>query len=199
MCQLLETIKIIDGKIMFPSFHNSRIEKSVKMLFNKTIIYDVSKLIKIPIAYQKGTVKCRFIYDEYSFKYDFEVYKKRKISSLKIIECSDIDYSFKYLNRDSLEKCRSLKSDCDEIIIVKDGLITDTSFSNLIFFDGKEWFTPKSYLLNGTCRQRLLNENHIKELDITIFNISDFVGTKLINAMLYPDDTEMICISKLIM
>jgi 4-amino-4-deoxychorismate lyase len=197
MSQLLETIKIIDGEIMFPDYHNSRIKKSIYFIFNKKLDYDISKLINIPLLYKNGVVKCRFIYDDLSYRYEFAFYEKRKISTLKLVECPSITYNFKYLNREDLETCLLQKNNCDEIIIVKDGLITDTSFSNLIFFDGKKWFTPKSFLLNGTCRQRLINEQKIEEQDISIDEISYFVGFKLINAMLYPEDSEMISVSNL--
>jgi 4-amino-4-deoxychorismate lyase len=71
---------------------------------------------------------------------------------------------------------------------VKNNHITDTSYSNLIFKKGKDWFTPKSFLLNGVQRQHLLKTKKIKEAEITLQNIHDFSHFQLINAMNNLDD-----------
>ena len=75
------------------------------------------------------------------------------------------------------------KGSCDDVIIVRNGLITDSSYANLIFFDGREWITPKVPLLEGTCRARLLASGKIKTGNIGIKELSAFKGFKLINAM----------------
>ncbi len=53
-----------------------------------------------------------------------------------------------------------------------------------IFFDGTEWVTPTTFLLNGTCRQRLLSEGKIKERIIHATDIPSFTHIGLINAMI---------------
>lgn len=70
-----------------------------------------------------------------------------------------------------------------EIIILKEGKIIDTSFSNLVFFNKGKWYTPKTFLLNSTCRQRLLHQNKIFETDIGIHNLLKFEKIGIINAM----------------
>ena len=70
----------------------------------------------------------------------------------------------------------------EDIIIVKNGFVTDSSFSNLIFFDGKEWYTPSTPLLKGTTRARLLNEKKITERVIKIEDIKNYKSISLINA-----------------
>ena len=75
-----------------------------------------------------------------------------------------------------------------EIIIVKNNHITDTSFSNILFKKGKDWFTPSTYLLNGVQRQHLLQKNKIKEAEITMQNVSEYSHFQLINAMNDFDD-----------
>ncbi len=75
----------------------------------------------------------------------------RTIRKFILIE-SDIEYPFKFADRKELEKLKARVNRDEEIIIVKKGLITDTSFSNLCFFDPdeKKWFTPATPLLEGT-------------------------------------------------
>jgi len=64
------------------------------------------------------------------------------------------------------------------------GKVTDSSYANIIFFDGRQWLTPSTYLLNGTCRQRLLKEGKIKEAPIHYTDIHQFEQIGFINAML---------------
>jgi 4-amino-4-deoxychorismate lyase len=72
----------------------------------------------------------------------------------------------------------------DEILIIKNGFVTDTSFSNIVFFDGIKWITPSTYLLNGTQRQQLLQQGAIIEEEIRPSDLKHFRFAKLINAML---------------
>ena len=65
----------------------------------------------------------------------------REIRSLKVVVDDRIDYSFKSADRSSLNRLTAQKGDCDEIIIVKNGLVTDTSFTNIAVFDGEQWLT----------------------------------------------------------
>jgi len=74
--------------------------------------------------------------------------------------------------------------DCDEILIIKQNLITDTSFSNITFFDGTRWITPSSPLLAGTMRSFLIQKQVIVEKEIRVTDLKDFEKARLINAML---------------
>ena len=90
-----------------------------------------------------------------------------------------------------------LKSKADEIIIVKNNHLTDTSYSNVLFKKGKEWFTPKTYLLNGVQRQNLLKNKKIKEAEITLQNLKEYSHFQIINAMNDFDDMFVYPISKI--
>ena len=71
----------------------------------------------------------------------------------------------------------------DEIIIIKNGKVTDCSIGNLIFRQGKKWYTPDSPLLLGTQREKLLREGKIQETTIFQEDIINFDEIKIINAM----------------
>ena len=109
-------------------------------------------------------------------------YKYRDISSFKVVVSNEISYPLKSVDRVAFETLKS-KASADEILIVKNGLLTDTSFSNLVFKKGMDWFSPTTFLLNGVQRQSLLLQNKIKEIEIGLHNIQDFSHFKLINAM----------------
>ena len=96
----------------------------------------------------------------------FSSYVKHRVGSLKLVSADSLDYHMKFFDRASLEALFALRGECDEIIIVKGGLITDTSISNLVFYDGSRWYTPAHPLLEGTCRARLIAGGKIIPLDI---------------------------------
>ncbi len=197
MSRLFESIKIVNGNVMFPEYHQLRIDNVFDSYFNKNKHNVRVNKISVPEKFKQGIVKCRLIYDDKTYFTEFEFYKKRNINKLKLV-CDDaIEYNYKFKDRKDIEKCLLQKGNCDEVIIVKNSYLTDTSFTNLIFWNGCEWHTPSTYLLNGTCRQRLLDSGFISEAEINIYNYTKYQGFKLINAMLYPDDTEIIPIENI--
>ena len=105
-----------------------------------------------------------------------------EIESFELVENNDFSYDFKFADRTEFQKMKK-KARAQEIVIVKNGCITDTSFSNLLFLKGQDWYTPKTYLLNGVQRQNLLKQGIIKEADITLQNLKDFSHFQLINSM----------------
>ncbi|KXK42902.1 MAG: hypothetical protein UZ11_BCD004001077 [Bacteroidetes bacterium OLB11] len=86
------------------------------------------------------------------------IYYQKNIETFFLIENNEIDYHLKYADRNSLNQLKLNIKNEDEIIIVKDGKITDTSFSNICFFKQNQWVTPNTPLLNGIKRQKYLDE-----------------------------------------
>ena len=76
------------------------------------------------------------------------------------------------------------KGDADEIIIVKNGRLTDTSYSNIALFDGNRWVTPAHPLLKGTMRQSLIDKGLLEEKDIMAEDFPKYLEVRLINAMM---------------
>ena len=214
MCRLFETIRIDDGKPQNLGWHEDRMRRSGFMMdagCRPRVTFHVSRgtwdvshttyhvsldwleeLIKVPSNLRQGIVKCNIIYDKKIVEVKFEQYFKRPVRSLKLVHASGLDYHLKYHDRRSLETLFAQRGECDDVIIVNDGLITDTSFSNLVFFDGEIWHTPAHTLLEGTSRARLLSEKRIIETDIRPPDLERYQGCKLINAMRMPDEEEMI-------
>jgi 4-amino-4-deoxychorismate lyase len=95
----------------------------------------------------------------------------------------NIVYDYKFTNRDSINELFKQKGTCDDILIVKDGLVTDTSFANIAFFDGMNWLTPEKPLLQGTCRERLISEHQIFPKMITVDKIFEYKYFTIFNAM----------------
>lgn len=176
MPRLLETIKCLDGKVFNLDYHQKRFDDSRKRLGYTNLL----KLFLTPPP--KGLFRCRLVYEEEIEKIEFVPYELKKIKSFKLID-SNITYDLKYENRDEINALLQRKEDADEIIIVKDSLLTDTSIANLCFFDGESWLTPKIPLLYGTTRQRLLDSKKIKEAHISCHDLHKFSKIAVLNAM----------------
>jgi 4-amino-4-deoxychorismate lyase len=178
----LETICIQNGIVCNLQRHIARMQEAAAHFgFVAPRLPELETLI--PKEFSDEKVKCRIIYHTKIDEITFEKYIPKIVKSLKPVEASP-DYSFKFSDRTELNSLLSQKGDCDEILIVRNGCITDTSFSNMVFRRGNDFFTPDTYILNGTKRQLLLREGIIREKRITVENMSEFDEVILINAML---------------
>jgi 4-amino-4-deoxychorismate lyase len=195
MYRFLETIRIENGMICNADLHQDRIDRSRRdllgnknsLLFEKKIIAETEQLT--------GIWKCRLVYAEEILEITINPYQTRHINMLRLIKDNTIEYAYKMEDRSKLLQCFNLRGDCDEIILVKNGLITDTSYSNLAFFDGVKWVTPAHPLLNGVRRQALLKQKKIREENITPADLGRYEKLSLINAMLDLGEIEVPCTS----
>ncbi|MFA6367871.1 MAG: aminotransferase class IV [Bacteroidales bacterium] len=179
--RFIESLKVVGGEFMNIELHQQRIDISSKIFsINKKIVL---KDINIPKSNNDLVQKCRILYSNDDLIISFSEYKQRKIESLKLVFDDSIDYSFKFEDRQRLKQLYDKREDCSDIIIVKNGLLTDTSFSNIILFDGENYFTPNSFLLNGTMRQKLLSDKRIIEKEIKYDELSNYNRIILINAL----------------
>lgn len=198
MCLLFETIQICNGKAQRIELHSLRMNRSRRTLLHCTDFIDLQSLISIPQRCYNGVYKCRVTYGKNIEDISFTPYAPRIINTLKLVECNNIEYAHKYADRTNLEKIKT-NALADDVIIAKNGYITDTSFSNLIFFDGKQWITPATPLLRGTMREYLLNKKEIIEKEIKIDSIKKLISVKVINAMLPPTQSFDIQINNIIL
>ncbi len=185
--EYIESIKILDNIPYHVGQHQSRASK-----VSKIIIPDLSSLNPI----DKGLVKCRIVFDEQSIlSIEFLPYTLPSIKSLKIVHSDNIVYDKKFLDRTHLESLYTQKGEADDIIICKNGYLSDSYFCNLVFSLNGELYTPDTPLLEGTKRQYLIETGKIKTRSITADDIHHFDGVYLINAMIDLDDN--IFISKI--
>ena len=197
MSLLFETIRLQDGILQNMDYHNIRLNHSRKSLYKSPDEIDLNQVIQIPSSCKQGTYKCRITYSKEVKSIDFEPYQPQVVKSLRLIEDNSVLYDYKYTNRESLNKLRTKREQFDEILIVKNGYISDTSFSNIIFFDGTKWFTPSTPLLHGTMRSFLLENNLISEMVIKVTDLKQFLKARLINAMIPYESGKDIMIEKI--
>lgn len=190
MSLLFETIKVKDGAVQNIRYHNDRFNSSRGILFNIDRAIYLEDIIKIPADYSSGICKCKVVYDSSIRSISFSRYIIKPVNRLIPVECNDIDYRYKYSDRSRLEELIA-RADCsfdEEILIIKNGLVTDTSYSNVALFDGQDWITPSKPLLSGTRRADLLERKIIREDEIKITDLKYFEKIKLFNAMLDFDE-----------
>jgi 4-amino-4-deoxychorismate lyase len=183
MSLLIESIKLLDGTYYNLSHHEQRMNRSLKMLCGFDGHFDLEGLLSKVDRPDEGLFKCRIIYDDTSREIEFHPYQYKKIQSLRVVEHDRISYEFKYTDRKVINRLFELRKDCDDILIVKRGFITDSSYSNIVFKKNSHWVTPWSALLKGTQRQKLIDQSIIREDDIRLEDIKSFESFKLINAM----------------
>ena len=174
---LFETIKVSQFQPQHIDFHVQRANASTL----HGLHFDISEVISVP---HDGEFRVKVIYDELGHFVETQVleYTKRVVRSIKLIQ-SDIDYNRKFLDRTHIDKLFAQRGECDEILIVKQNLITDTSIANIAIFHENAWITPKTPLLKGTVRERLLRNNFIREENIDIRTLFRASKIAFMNAM----------------
>lgn len=190
--RFIESILFKDGVYHNLDLHQERVDRTFAHFMPEIQSHQLSKVL--PPLSLDGTYKVLLVYDadleDADYDLEFSEYYPRKIDSLQIVNSEAFDYSFKFEDRNHIQTLIN-QSDADDIIISVDGKITDGSYFNLTFWDGNEWLTPDTYLLNGVRRQQLLNEKKIKETPISVNDMGAFQKVSLINAMLDLGDVEL--------
>lgn len=186
MCLFIESIKYKDGQLFNLNYHQARINRTLGEFYPNCSI-DLSS-INIPKYFGEEIYKLRIIYSEIIEKYEFLPYKIKQINSLKIVQSDDLIYDYKYFDRTALSLLLQKRNECDEIIICQNGLITDSSYSNLVFENDGKLYTPQSPLLKGTKREKLIDEGKLIPKDIEITSILQFRKIHLINSMIDLDE-----------
>jgi 4-amino-4-deoxychorismate lyase len=177
-----ETIKCNDYKIYNLSYHEKRIANTIGKNINlQEYIYPInSKLLKCKVIYNQDEV----------ISVSFLPYTKKIITTFKLVYDDEIKYKYKSEDRQRLEQLYLKRENADEIIIVKNNLITDTTIANIAIFLENQWFTAKVPLLKGTTRQRYIDNLKIKEINITIKMLMNAHRIALLNAMIDFDSID---------
>ena len=183
--RFIESILFKDGSYHHLDLHQKRMNRTLKQFAKASETVRLRSIL--PHLSLDGLYKVRVVYtiDGEGVHYDIEFasYVPRKIHTLEVVLSEEFDYSFKYEDRTLINGLLH-ESKGDDIIIVLDGQITDSSYANLVFWDGERWVTSNTPLLNGVKRQLLLKEGEVKEAPISVSDLTGFEKVSLINAML---------------
>lgn len=176
---LFETIRCEDGIIAHLPYHQKRLDASLKCLGSNTH-FVLNELIVPPFH---GLYRCRFVYDATDYRIEFHPYTPRVFSSLRLVYDDTIHYPLKYTHRDPLNQLFERRGECDDVLIVKNGLLKDTSIANVALFIEGQWLTPQTPLLYGTTRARLLDDGFLKPAVLTPDTLQEAQKVAVMNAM----------------
>lgn len=158
---------------------------SRKILFGCEEPLKLDAILPIPAEYVVGTFKCKVYYQEFFLNVEFLPYQQPMIETLKLVTGDEIEYFHKFVDRSAINTLYKRRGQSHDILIVKNGLITDTSYANVCFYSrDRGWCTPRTPLLPGTMRQKLISEGRVAAQDISLEMLQQFEHVSLINAML---------------
>jgi 4-amino-4-deoxychorismate lyase len=158
----LETILAREGTLPWLPWHQRRLERTCRDHGIGT--YDLAALLSPP---EEGEYRCRFLYGAVGYEVQYLPYRRRQTGSLKIVRDDGIDYAYKRADRRALDALFAQRGGADDVLIVRNGLVTDTTIANTAFFLGGEWLTPERPLLEGTARQRLIEAGKLRPAVVT--------------------------------
>ncbi len=164
-------------------WHNQRFNSSRSQLFQIEKQENLRDFIHIPSNMNSGVVKCRITYDQSILDVEFQQYRRKPIRSLQVIECN-FNYDFKFKDRSAINELYNHRMKCDDILMMKKGFITDTSYGNVSFTRNGSWYTPNKPLLKGIRRARLQSLGKLIPQSIHINDVSSYSHICIFNAMI---------------
>lgn len=191
MCRFIETICVDNGKIRNLPRHDRRLNDTRLRFWPQSTPLQLSDYMPPP-PLEAGRIKARVVYGKAGIEeINYSPYSLRKIRSLAIIRSDNIDYTYKNTDRDELNRLFARRGICDDILIVRQGLLTDTSIANIALCDGNHWYTPEHPLLKGTKRAQLLEEGLLLGKDLRQEELRSFSVIRLFNAMIDWGELEL--------
>ncbi len=184
MSLLVETIKILNGRVYNLHRHQERFDRARKTLFGLEPGIKLRKCLEVPSGFEKGLVKCRILYGRSIEELHFEKYHLRPIRTLKPVHIDTVRYDHKMADREELDRLFGLREGCDDILIIRKGLLTDSYYCNVALYDGEHWYSPVQPLLAGTQCARLLDLGRIRAQEIRYDDLRKFSRIRLFNAMI---------------
>lgn len=188
MSRFLETICILDGVPRHLIGHQQRVDATLRHFYpgvteelDPIDLKDILAACPVPA---EGKIKCRILYDLHTLSVEFESYVPRVIKQLKVVEWpSGAEYRFKYADRSVIDHLSSGKGEADDILIIRDSWVTDTSYANIAFRKGARWYTPVMPLLAGTTWKRLIRDGVLIPRPIHQEDLHRYEAFRIFNAM----------------
>lgn len=184
MCRFVESIKLKDGVFYRLKFHQERVNNAFAACFPSVEPINIFENINQSVFPQQGIYKCRIVYDSDLQLLEYTPYVRREIHSLRLMETELESFRYKPEDRSGLNAAFARRDGCDDVLLVKNALLTDTSYSNIALFDGRNWYTPRVPLLYGVNRAELLEKGTLKEKDIKADDLKMYQQISLLNAMI---------------
>lgn len=191
MYRFIETIKLCHGKFYRIELHQKRLETVFAHFFPENNPFQIEELLCKFDFPTTGLFKCRILYSEIALNVTFEPYHLRSIQSLKLIVVESSLQNFKSENRAVIQSAFEKRENADDILMVVDGNITDTSYANVALLKANRWYTPEKPYLEGTQRSALLHEAQIHAMEIKAHDLHQFEKIRIFNALIEFGELEL--------
>lgn len=190
MFQFIESICCLNRELRNIDLHQERFERTRADVFPNAPFMSLIEAIQIPDELSNDKYKVRVIYGKEIESIEFIPYEIKEINTIQLHKIgNEITYEFKYADRWFFDEYIK-ETGCDDLVLVRANYITDAIYSNLIFFNGIEWHTPTTSLLQGTMRESLLREGKILEKNIKTRDLKNYYSFKRINSMMNFDEAQ---------
>ena len=200
ICELVESLCLIDGAVLRWPFHLARMQASCQALAWRDVSKELPKhwataSAQMPEDCCQGRTMARIVYGAEGIRsITFRSYAPRLVRSLRLVEANHVDYALKSTNRRAIMECFDQRNGCDDVLMVRDKCFTDTSIANIALWheQHRRWYTPARPLLRGTHRAFLLRAGTIfEDSALTLDRLSEFSRIRLFNAMLAWGEIEL--------
>ena len=183
MSLFIETIQLIDGQPMRIDFHQARVDRSLNSFYGSHTHFDLQTCIDVPEPFRNGVAKCRVVYKKKVVDIHYGNYSEKRPKCIKLVE-SDVRYAFKFADRMVFQELLESNPGYDDVILTRNGLITDSTYCNLLFRKQGAWYTPEEPLLEGTRRASLLQSGLVRTAKIHKNDLDHYDALMLVNALL---------------
>lgn len=191
MCRFFEAIKLKDGRFYRLKFHQQRVGDTFNLFFPGSPVINLETyLLNTPFP-EKGIYKCRIVYDSEIRQIEFIPYQFRPVQTFRLVETNIESTVYKSEDRTAINQAFAQRGECDDVLFVRNGLLTDTSYSNIALYNGSQWVTPRIPLLYGTQRAYLIENKMIVEEDIPAECLQNYQKIRLFNAMIEFGELEI--------
>lgn len=184
MFPFLETIRLEQGQLLHGLDHQQRMHLTLQR-FGSSVYIDLPQVFAAhALPADTAVYKARLLYDLAGHTHiTIEPYQWRAVQTVQLVPLPLVDYSVKYADREWINTLLR-QAGTDDILFHDRGEIRDTSYANVAFFNGKNWYTPAVPLLPGTHRARLIREHRLIERVIHVQELHTFEEMRWVNAMM---------------
>jgi len=196
MYPFFESIRVLEGEVVSLGAHQQRVDSCLKDHNGQSLfLKEIQKSISFPA---NGLYKWRLQYSlDGRYFSEFLSYTPKTPINMQLVAADYMQYAYKFQDRSQINALLG-NSHASDIIMVKYGRITDASYSNLVFFDGKHWVTPTLPILKGTQRGLLLEKNIIHLKEIGPEDLKHYSHFKRINALMPFNESPILSTQDLI-
>ena len=181
MYPLVESIKAEDGQFSLLDYHQERMERTFQAVYQRACPWSIkTMLLNVPL---NGLYKVRLLYNATDYHFEVHPYQSKISQSLKLVEIGEYSYPHKWTDRSFIDTAFAQREDCDDVLMMRKGLLTDSSYANIVLDTGEAWVTPVIPLFKGVQRAFLLDGRTIQAATIHTDELASFKSFQLINAM----------------